>query len=79
MAEILQFEGDLFWNTDDTEAAVDDPDDELDSIGDLGVIVEFEQAKRLPNFYGVLVGKGETRYFETVEEAEACSTNVEAK
>ena len=70
--EIENFEGDLFWNADDTENTVYDPDDELDNIGDLGAIVEFEQAKRLPSFYGVLVAEGKTRYFDTRQEAEAC-------
>lgn len=73
MAEIEKFEGDLFWNEADTEVGCDDPDDEMDNYGE-GDIVEFEQAKRLPNFFGVLVND-KPRYFDTAEEAEAaCNT-----
>jgi hypothetical protein len=72
MAEINKFEGDLFWNADDPESSCYDPSDELDNVGE-GDIVEFEQAKRLPNFFGVLVD-GKERYFDTAEEAEsACA------
>jgi hypothetical protein len=69
MAEIFNFDGDLFWNEADTESYVDDPDDELDNAGE-GNIVQFEQAKRLPNFFGVLID-GKSRYFDTELEAEA--------
>jgi hypothetical protein len=72
MSEIIKFEGDLFWNAEDTESSCHDPDDELDNAGD-GGIVEFEQALRLPNFFGVLV-EGKPRYFTTQEEAEAACT-----
>jgi hypothetical protein len=68
MAEILKFEGDLFWNDDDTESSCNDPDDELDNVGP-GDIVKFQQAKRLPNFFAVMVD-GKPRYFDTLEEAE---------
>jgi hypothetical protein len=79
--EIEKFEGDLFWNSDDPEAAIDDPDDELGNIGDIGAIVEFEQAKRLPNFYGVDCGEDDkgrlvARYFDTLAEAEECSKGL---
>ena len=69
MAEITKFAGDIFWVEYDTENSIDDPDDELDNVGD-GDIVEFEQALRLPNFFGVLVND-EPKYFETKAEAEA--------
>lgn len=69
MAEIEKFEGDLFWNDDNPEDACWDPHDELDNVGE-GEIVEFQQAKKLPNFFGVLVD-GKERYFDTLEEAEA--------
>lgn len=71
MAEIEKFEGDIFWNSEDTESACYDPDDEMDNVGE-GDIVEFEQAKRLTNFFGVIVD-GKERYFDTQEEAEAAS------
>ena len=81
MSEIQKFEGDLFWNHEDTEDAVYDPDDELDSINEIGAIVEFEQAKRLPNFYGVdcgadAQGRAIYWYFTTVEEAEVASKST---
>lgn len=69
MAEMHKFEGDLFWNFEDPEVACYDPADELDDVGE-GHIVKFEQAKRLSNFFGVLVD-GKERYFDTAEEAEA--------
>jgi hypothetical protein len=68
MAEIDKFEGDLFWNEENSETTCE-PDDELDNLQD-GDIVEFQQAKRLTNFFGVLVN-GSPRYFDTQEEAEA--------
>jgi hypothetical protein len=71
MAEIEKFEGDIFWNSDDTESACYDPDDEMDNVGD-GDIVEFEQAIRCANFFGVLVD-GKPRYFDTQAEAEEAS------
>jgi hypothetical protein len=71
MAEITKFAGDIFWVEYDTENSIDDPYDELDCVGD-GVIVEFEQALRLPNFFGVVVND-EPKYFETKAEAEAAA------
>ena len=71
MAEITKFAGDIFWVEYDTENSIDDPYDELDYVGD-GVIVEFEQALRLPNFFGVVVND-EPKYFETKAEAEAAA------
>jgi len=95
MSEIENFEGDLFWNADDTESTAaqlrkngeeiivlddlirghagalhtcDGPYDELLYAGE-GNIVVFEQAKRLPNFYGALIN-GEERYFESLGEVE---------
>ena len=68
MAEISQFEGDLFWNDDDTEATCE-PEEELYNLCD-GDIVEFQQAKRLANFFGALIS-GEPRFFDTLEETEA--------
>jgi hypothetical protein len=75
MSEIENFEGDLFWNADDTESTCDDPYDELLNVvvnlrrAGEGNIVVFEQAKRLPNFYGALIN-GEERYFESLGEVE---------
>jgi len=57
-----------FWNADDTESTCDGPYDELLYAGE-GNIVVFEQAKRLPNFYGALIN-GEERYFESLGEVE---------
>jgi hypothetical protein len=74
MAEIEKFEGDIFWNSDDTESSCYDPEDELDNVG-TGDIIEFEQAKRLPNFFGVVVND-KPRYFDTQEEAEAASKEL---
>ena len=68
MAKIDNFEGDMFWNSDDTECSCFDPDDEMDNVGE-GDIVEFEQAKRLTNFFGAVVN-GKSLYFDTLEEAE---------
>jgi hypothetical protein len=73
MAEIEKFEGDIFWNSDDTESAIDSPDDEMDNLYE-GDIAEFEQAKRLPNFFGVVIGD-KARYFDTFEEATAARQN----
>jgi hypothetical protein len=67
MAEIFNFKGDIFWVEADPENSVDDPDDELDNAGE-GSIVQFEQAVRLPNFFGVLIN-GKSRYFDTELEA----------
>jgi hypothetical protein len=66
--EIEKFEGDLFWNDDNSEDSCFDPYDELDQVGE-GEIVEFMQAKKLPNFFGILI-EGKERYFDTLEEAE---------
>jgi hypothetical protein len=74
--EITQFEGDIFWNEADTETACE-PDDELDNASEVGAIVEFEQAKRLTNFFGVLLEK-ECKYFTTLEEAEECSAGLKS-
>jgi len=75
VSEIEKFEGDLFWNADNTEDSVYSPEDELDNIGSLE-IVEFQQAKRLPNFFGVAIPRDKDhddyRFFTTQEEAEAC-------
>lgn len=72
MAEILKFDGDIFWNESDTENNIDDPDEELDNVGP-GCVVEFEQAYRLPNFFGVMtIGPDDEsiyRYFTTEKEA----------
>ena len=81
MAKIDNFEGDLFWNEADTENACYDPDDELDNINEVGAIVEYEQAKRLPNFFGVdcgedAEGRAVYEYFTTLAEAEARSKEV---
>jgi hypothetical protein len=73
MAEIDKLEGDIFWLEYDTEAAVDDPEDEL-SNAEEGGIIEFEQAKRLPNFFGTLIND-KARYFDTLEEAEIAIKN----
>ena len=69
MAEIEKFEGDTFWNDADTENCVDSPEDELENVGEDN-IVEFEQAKRLPNFFGVHTG-GRDRFFTTLAEAQS--------
>jgi len=69
MSEIQKFEGDMFWDASDTEDAVYDPEETLDDYAGNGGIVEFEQAKRLPNFFGVLVN-GQHRFFTTRAEAE---------
>ena len=68
MAEIENFEGDIFWDKEDTENCIDSPEDELENVGE-NDIVEFEQAKRLPNFFGVYTG-GKDRFFTTLEEAQ---------
>jgi hypothetical protein len=83
MAKLDKFEGDLFWNEADTESAVYDPDDELDNINQVGAIVEYEQAKRLSNFFGVDCGQDSEgraiyEYFDSKEEAEKRSTEVTA-
>jgi hypothetical protein len=75
MSEIDKFEGDLFWNDENPEDSVYSPEDELDDIGSLQ-IVEFQQAKRLSNFFGVAIphdkDHDDYRFFTTQEEAEAC-------
>jgi hypothetical protein len=81
MAKIENFEGDMFWDSADTEDIVHDPDEALANINNLGAIVEFEQAKRLINFFGVDCGEdweGQPiyEYFDTQEEAEARSKEV---
>ena len=75
MAEIEEFEGDIFWDEADTENCVDSPEDELDNVGEDN-IVEFEQAKRLPNFFGVHTG-GKDRFFTTLQEAQAAVAQVQ--
>jgi len=77
MAEILKFEGDIFWNAENTEQSIYDPSDELENVSD-GDIVEFEQAKRLPNFFGVYIN-GKERYFDTEKEAEAAVREYDQK
>jgi hypothetical protein len=65
-------EGDMFWDEADTEISHFDPYDILDEHL-AGEIVEFEQAKRLPNFFGFSWGRDEEPkefYFATKEEAE---------
>lgn len=76
-----KFEGDIFWNSDDTENSVHDPDDELDNINEVGAIVEYEQAKRLTNFFGVdcgedAEGRAIYEYFDNKEEAEKRSAEI---
>ena len=75
MAEIEKFEGDIFWNEEDPEICVDSPEDELENVGEDN-IVEFEQAKRLPSFFGVHTG-GKDRFFTTLEEAQAAVTKAQ--
>lgn len=78
MAEIDKFEGDMFWDSADTEDTVYDPEDALENAMEDN-IVEFEQAKRLPNFFGVYTGS-KHRFFTTLAEAQTavmeaqCST-----
>ena len=79
--KIEKFDGDMFWNDDDTENAIYDPDDELDNINVIGTIVEFQQAKRLTNFFGVDCGEDSEsnplyEYFTTLEEAEIRSDAI---
>jgi len=76
MSEIEKFEGDMFWNDECTEDTVYSPEDELEECG-IAHVVCFQQAARLPNFYGVMFAKqdsddSEYRFFTTKEEAEAC-------
>lgn len=82
MAELEKFEGDLFWDAADTEQSVYDPEDALEEYDPLQV-VEFQQAKVLPNFYGFWVrkdeGDDEFRFFPTREEAEAAIQEHKAK
>lgn len=76
MAEILKFEADLYWDADDPEWSQGDADDFFyEDKMDAGHVFRFQQAIRLPDFYGFAI-RGEdgdvieTRYFETKEEAE---------
>lgn len=82
--KIEKLAGDMFWNSDDTEDIVHDPDEELANINEVGAIVEFEQALRLTNFFGVDCGEdfeGQPlyEYFDTQEEAEKRSAEVSSK
>jgi len=70
MPEITKFEGDLFWRDDDREQNIE-PEEELSAIGDIGIVIEFAQAKTLPNIFGVYVDKEHSKFFETEEEADA--------
>jgi hypothetical protein len=75
MAEIEKFDGDMFWDYDDSESMVDDPDEFMEEVG-CGTVIRFEQAQRLPNIYGVriyIAAKDEyvTRYFTDKAEADA--------
>lgn len=79
---IKKFAGDMFWSADDTEYTVFDPEDELDERRGLGNIVEFEQAKRLPNFFGVDCGDDTNghpiyEFYTTREEAEVRAAQVQ--
>lgn len=76
MSEIEKFEGDMFWNDESTEDVVYSPEDELEEYGPAHVVC-FQQASRLPNFYGVMFAKpdsddSEYHFFTTKDEAEAC-------
>lgn len=71
--EISKFEGDLFWNDDDPETNCE-PEEEMDNYRE-SVVVTFQQAKSLPNFYGVRIWEPEMkeyqdRFFTTREEAD---------
>jgi hypothetical protein len=74
MSEITTFEGDMFWDSDDTESCVDDPEEFMDEVG-FGTVICFDVAKRLPGMYGVQVKSTEpggriTKFFSTLKEAE---------
>lgn len=71
--------GDMFWNADDPERSHETPDRILENCEPASV-KEFQQATRLPNFFGFyLETPNETEtdcerqfhYFETEEEARA--------
>lgn len=72
--EIDKFEGDLFWNDEDTENTCE-PEEELDNVGK-GDIVEFQQAKSLPHIFGVIDKDDKARFFTTMAEAEAVAQEI---
>jgi hypothetical protein len=73
--------GDMFWDADDPEKAEESPEEILRDDYAPEHIAEFQQATRLPNFFGFYLqatdGTGEKideeqfHFFETKEEAEA--------
>ena len=70
---LTKFEGDMFWDADDPETSHQDPEDILDGLC-VGDIVEIQQAKSLPNFFGVDLGTDAAghalyEFFDTEEEA----------
>jgi len=73
----------MFWDEDDTEVSHPDPYDILDNVGS-GEIVEFEQAKRLSNFYGFTYPKkdgtddAEEHYFLLLKDAEDALAELQA-
>lgn len=77
---ITKFEADLFWDADDPETSHLDPEDILDGMYP-GDIVEIQQAKSLPNFFGVDLGEDASgvalyEFFDNEEEAQEASRLV---
>ncbi len=75
MSKIETYEGDMFWDAADTEDSIDSPEEHLENVG-CGQVVKFEQAKRLPDFYGIQYYDADKdeylcEFFTTAEEAEA--------
>jgi hypothetical protein len=65
----------MFWDSENTESSCYDPEDDMDNVCE-GDIIEFEQAKRLPNFFGVIIDD-KTRFFDTLEEVHAAIKEAE--
>jgi hypothetical protein len=73
MAELEKYRGDMFWSSEDTENTVDDPEEELDNVGE-GIVVQFDVATRMPDMFGILV-RGKYLFFDTKAEAEAAGNS----
>jgi hypothetical protein len=71
--KIDKFEGDIFWNAEDREMDVE-PEEYMNEVG-CGIVIQFSQAKSLPDFYGVQYYESDKDeyvdvFFTTLEEAE---------
>ena len=78
--------GDMFWDDDDPEKCEDSPEEILRENYSPEHIAKFQQASRLPDFFGFylqttdesgeVIDEEQFHFFETKEEAEAALTKL---